>query len=117
MEKEDNAQKSGQQPEGERKFSQEQYDMLKRCSDKKDMTEWNKWRKEHADEVIWLQGRNFKGWCLQEANFMHGNRYYEATDTYISFGEVHLEGAVFESANLQKAIFAGAKMNGTRFWY
>ena len=28
----------------ERRFSQEQYDMLKRCSEKKDMTEWNEWR-------------------------------------------------------------------------
>ncbi len=30
-----------EKPNEERRFSQEQYDMLKRCSDKKDMTEWN----------------------------------------------------------------------------
>jgi len=29
----------------ERKFSQDQYDMLKRCSDNENMTEWNEWRK------------------------------------------------------------------------
>jgi hypothetical protein len=40
-------QKSGRQPEGERKFSQEQYDLLKRCSAKKDITEWNKWHHKH----------------------------------------------------------------------
>lgn len=28
-----------------RRFSPEQYEMLKRYSDKKDMTEWNQWRK------------------------------------------------------------------------
>lgn len=28
------------QPNTERRFSQEQYDMLKRCSEKKDVTEW-----------------------------------------------------------------------------
>lgn len=32
----------------ERRFSQEQYDMLKRCSDKKDMREWNEWREEKS---------------------------------------------------------------------
>lgn len=36
-----------QDPKGERRFSQEQYDMLLRCSQKKDMTEWNQWR-QHA---------------------------------------------------------------------
>lgn len=30
----------------ERRFSQKQYDMLLRCSEKKDITEWNEWRKE-----------------------------------------------------------------------
>lgn len=29
----------------ERRFSQKQYDMLLRCSEKKDMTEWNEWHK------------------------------------------------------------------------
>jgi len=28
----------------ERRFSQEQYKMLKRCSQKKDIKEWNEWR-------------------------------------------------------------------------
>jgi hypothetical protein len=32
-----------QQDEKERRFSQEQYEMLKRCFDKKDMTAWNEW--------------------------------------------------------------------------
>jgi len=43
-------------PQEERKFSQEQYEMLKRCSDKKDMTEWNEWRKESESEEILLEG-------------------------------------------------------------
>jgi hypothetical protein len=38
------------------------------------------------------------------------------TNTYISFGEVHLEKAVFEWADLQKSVFAGAKMDGAKFW-
>ena len=103
-------------PKEGRRFSQEQYYMLKRCSDKKDMTEWNEWRKQYPDEVIWLKSRNFKGWWLQEANLMHGNRSYEGNNICISFGEVHLEGAVFEWADLRDAFFAGANMDNTRFW-
>jgi hypothetical protein len=105
-----------ERPKEERRFSQEQYEMLKRCSDKKDMTKWNEWRKDYPDEEIWLQGRNFKGWWLQEANFMHGSILKD--NTYTSFGEVHLEGANFEWANLQSANFAGAHIEGkdTCFW-
>jgi hypothetical protein len=33
----------------ERWFSQEQYDMLLRCSEKKDMTEWNEWREANPN--------------------------------------------------------------------
>ena len=102
------------QDNSSRRFSQEQYDMLKRCSDKKDMTEWNQWRENHPDEVIWLQGRSFNNWWLQKANFMHWKRC--KSNTYTHFGEVHLEGTHFEWANLQKAIFAGAEMEDTRLW-
>lgn len=33
----------------ERRFSQEQYDMLLRCSEKKDTMEWSEWRKKNPD--------------------------------------------------------------------
>jgi len=105
-----------ERPKAAPQFSQEQYDMLKRCSDKKDITEWNEWRKEHPDAAIWLQGSNFKGWWLQKANFMHGPQFYESTGTYITFEEVHLERAVFEWTDLQNADFTGANMDGTRLW-
>ncbi len=90
--------------------------MLLRCSEKKDMTEWNQWRKENPQEPVWLQNANFKGRHLQAANFMHANQYDEASHRTTSFGEVRLEGSVFEWANLRRAIFAGAKMDKTRFW-
>ena len=36
------------------RFSPKQYEMLKRCSDKKDMTEWNEWRgKDIFSEERW----------------------------------------------------------------
>ena len=43
-----------EKPKDERRFSQEQYDMLKRCSDKKDLTEWNEWRKQNPNEDVLL---------------------------------------------------------------
>lgn len=42
----------------------EQYAMLKRCSDKQDMTECNEWRNNNHQEGVWLQGADFKGWYL-----------------------------------------------------
>jgi len=38
------AEPSNEQSKEEHQFSQAQYDMLLRCSDKKDMTEWNRWK-------------------------------------------------------------------------
>lgn len=91
----------------ERRFSQEQYDMLKRCSEKKDMTEWNEWRKENPEEDVLLEGANiaqarrvspgqevFKTAYLREANLSGG----------------HLERADLRGAHLEKANFIGAHL-------
>ncbi|MCP4745828.1 MAG: hypothetical protein GY874_06750 [Desulfobacteraceae bacterium] len=43
------------------KLNQDQYERLKRCSDKKNMTEWNKWRKKNETVEIWLEGANLLG--------------------------------------------------------
>jgi hypothetical protein len=50
-----------------RRFSQEQYDMLLRCSERKDMTEWNEWRKANPDEDILLEGADLAGVNLEDA--------------------------------------------------
>jgi hypothetical protein len=71
MSEENNKSQNQEQP---RRFNQQQYDLLKKCSDKKDMTEWNEWRKKNPNEVVWLQGAYFEGWHLQEVNFMHANQ-------------------------------------------
>ena len=58
--------------------------MLLRCSEKKDITEWNQWRKDHPDEEVWLQG--------------------------VHLGEAHLEGAYLRDAHLEGAILYGAHL-------
>jgi uncharacterized protein YjbI with pentapeptide repeats len=99
MAKEDEQKPGQKQPEGERKFNQKQYDMLKRCSDKKDMTEWNQWRKENPDEKIRLEAAH-----LEKANL----RYAYLEDAIL--GEAHLENAELFSAHLENAILCGAQL-------
>jgi len=103
----------------DRRFSQEQYDMLKRCSDKKDMTEWNEWRKEHPDEDIWLVGGDFSRWYLKGINFTQGGATVKSQTEKPTArnNEVHLEEARFESAILEGAEFLRAHLEGTCFWH
>lgn len=54
----------------QRKFSQEQYEMLWRCSDKEDMTEWNNWRQENPEEEVFLEGANLISAHLEGANLI-----------------------------------------------
>ena len=105
-----------EKPKEKRRFSQEQYDMLKRCSDKKDMAEWNEWRKKHSEEDILLDGRVFKGWWLERVNFTGEIVWNYSDGKEINFtSEVHLEGANFDSAHLQQAIFTNAHLEETCF--
>jgi len=62
----------------------DQYEMLKRCSDKKDITEWNEWRKKFPHKEIFLEG------AILEGAYLKG---------------VNLKNAYLENANLKNAIF------------
>lgn len=70
-------------------FSQIQYDLFIRCSEKQDMTKWNKWRKEHPDEEILLRSADL------------GNAYLLGA---------HLEKADLAGANLEGAYLVGARL-------
>ncbi len=94
----------------ERKFNQKQYDMLKRCSDKKDMTEWNDWRVDNPNEDILLKGARFYN------SFLEG--VFLATDVIEGYHvKVHLENTNFNSAKLRQANLSGALLNGSDFRY
>jgi len=47
-----------EKPKENRRFNEKQYEMLKRCSENKDMTEWIEWRERHPNEDILLEGAN-----------------------------------------------------------
>jgi hypothetical protein len=105
-------QKPGQkQPEDERRFSQQQYDMLKRCSDKKDMTEWNNWRKEHPHKEICLQGAHLENAYLREANLENASLRYTRLEN-AKLMEANLRGAYFKYTTLQDADFSRAIVDG-----
>ena len=90
---EKDSQSNSQEQQPERKFSQEQYDMLKRCSEKKDMTEWNQWFWEHIEEKILLENADLGGANLKNALLLEAN----------------LEKAYLKDANLEYAKLMGAK--------
>jgi len=100
--------------EKERRFSQKQYDMLKRCSEKKDMTEWNEWRKEHKGKDILLEGGHFRGAHLEGVNLSHAKLksacFYEANIKGADLRLADLEDADLFAANLEDAKLAHANL-------
>jgi len=105
-----------EEPEKKRRFSQEQYDMLLRCSQKKDVTEWNEWRKENPDENISLENADFKeayldGVNLSDADLWNAN----LTDAQLEgadLGNASLNGAKLIGVNLKDADLGNAYLEG-----
>ena len=93
-----------------------QYEMLKRCSQNKDLSEWNAWRKDNPEKDINLRGYHFEGLFLKKANFIKATVCQGNEKTNYT-GEVHLEGAIFTSANLENTKFGGAILKKSVFYY
>ena len=107
MGKEDE-QKSEQEQQPEKTpCNKEQYELLMRCSAKKDMTEWNKWREEHPDEEIYLENANLKHAHLENANLVEAHlenaNLVEARLENANLVEAHLENAYLVGAHLKNA--------------
>jgi len=107
----DESESKNEKPKEERRFKQEQYDMLMRCSEKKDMTEWNQWRKDNLDAEILLEGANIaKVRRVSAEQEVHSEAYLE--DANLSYA--YLEGADLRSAHLHGANFFGAHLAGAK---
>jgi hypothetical protein len=100
----------------ERRFSEEQYDMLRWCSARKDVTEWNLWRKEgYPNKDILLEGARLQRAHLKGAFLNTGLNSGFSGEVYLEgakFHGAHLEDADLSDANLQGAKFLGAHLNG-----
>jgi uncharacterized protein YjbI with pentapeptide repeats len=89
----------GDQRSGEPRFCNAQYQMLLRCSERKDTAEWNQWRRENPNREIRLEGVNLAGAYLRG----------------VCFNDARLVGARFHRAHLQEAKFIDAHLQGTFF--
>ena len=108
-----------EKPKEGRRFSQEQYDFLKECSEKGEegIKEWNQWRRAHPDDDILLEGEdaNFKGWYL-EGVYLYFSKTYESYEGPELTGKVYLKGAKFNKARLINARFDYAHLEGSDFY-
>jgi len=92
-----------------RQFSQEQYDMLKRCSEKNNMTEWNEWRNHNPSQDVLLEGADLKDcWLRGVLLNTKGSSQFS--------GEVHLEGAILTRAHLIEANFECSRMESAQLY-
>ncbi|MDR3569403.1 MAG: pentapeptide repeat-containing protein [Syntrophobacteraceae bacterium] len=106
------------------KFSREQFEVLMKCSDRQDMTEWNEWRKHNPNQGVVLQDVNIAGAHLRGADFgkadfrganlrgadLSGARLYDFNRRWTD-----LSGADFSEADLCGTDFRGADLRGANF--
>jgi hypothetical protein len=115
----------------ERRLSQEQYEMLLRCSKKKDMTEWNEWRKKNPDEEVWLESAVLAG--RPDTNMdVCSEEYLKRTDVLgpdgfaaelplgyfnkIDLTKAHMEDALIVGADLEGSILNEAHLEGAKIF-
>lgn len=87
------------------RFDQEQYDILKRCSQKKNIMEWNSYRAEHPEVRIYLQNADLRRARLEGAK-LNGADLEGA----------QLEGADLFAADLKKANLKRANLEKANLW-
>jgi uncharacterized protein YjbI with pentapeptide repeats len=89
----------------------DQYEMLKRCSDKRDCTEWNKWREKNPSKQILLMGASLNGFHLENANLFFAHlKNAELAWSYLKGAS--LEGAILQGATLGWAQLQSTKLRG-----
>jgi len=108
-----------------RRFSQSQYEMLLRCSEAKDMTEWNEWRAANPDEEILLEGAklykaHLKGGKLNKAHLkgadLKGAKLFGADLVEADLSNAHLEKGSLELAQMRRAILHKAHLRGANLF-
>ena len=81
-----------------------QCEMLNRCSDRKDTSEWNQWRKKKHREPVLLQGADLNLKYLKKVDLQ--GAHLEHADLQ----EAHLEGSILSNAHLQNAKLGGSHL-------
>jgi uncharacterized protein YjbI with pentapeptide repeats len=103
-----------EQRKTQKKFDHEQYAVLKRCSDKKNMAEWNEWRGKNIEQKIFLTGAELIDFHLNGANledaFLGGANFKNASLEGANLKNAWLDGANFQNARLKEADLKNAKL-------
>ncbi len=104
-----------EKPKDQPRFSQEQYDFLRKCSKKGEegIEEWNEWRRANPNQDILLDKRDFHGWYLQRALLNTGAVVAHPGGPghqWVFKGEVYLRGSLFLETTLQGTYFRGAHL-------
>ncbi|MDD5327982.1 MAG: pentapeptide repeat-containing protein [Phycisphaerae bacterium] len=95
-------------------YNKTQYDLLKKCSKKKDVTEWNNWRKKNPREKVILTGVNLSSFELVDANLENADlRGAQLFNTNLS--NTNLRGANLEEAYLVETILNSAVLTKVTF--
>ncbi len=102
-----------------------QYKLLKKCSNKKDLAEWNTWRENNPHEEVYLQGADLENFYLYKANLQDaklqqancsGAEFHFANCKNSNFSISNCYGADFECADCQGAHFRHADCRDAVFW-
>jgi len=93
----------------EKQFDESQYEILIKCSDKGDLTEWNEWRENNQKASILLEGANFISANLNGADLWNANL------AGADLRNVNLEGADLWKANLKGAKLIAAIVDKQTF--
>ena len=98
----------------------EQYSLLKRCSENRNITEWNNWRRDNPKKEIWLSGADLldahlKGVDLFEAH-LEGAYLIKTHLEGAFFQRAHLEGAIAPLAHLKSADLINAHLEGAELF-
>ncbi len=101
-----------EKPKEGRRFSQEQYEFLKECSEKgtEGINKWNQWRDEPPGEDILLEGADLS------LRYLEGARL-ELTGVEGNEEDVYLREANLSWANLEGAALMNARLNGAKLWF
>ena len=108
-----------------KQFDQSQYDILIKCSEKGDLTQWNKWRENNQTVSIRLEGANLAGADLWKANLaganlknvnLAGADLWDADLKSTDLWNANLKGAELISANLEGANLINVNLEGADLW-
>jgi uncharacterized protein YjbI with pentapeptide repeats len=113
-----------------KQFDESQYEILIKCSDKRNLSKWNEWRENNQKVSVLLEGANFIGANLEGADLwkanlaganlrnvnLEGVDLWKADLKSTDLWNANLKGAELISANLAGADLSNVNLEGADLW-